>query len=72
MKKNMSIAENFMRSATDPAAMTALLKQYKEPEGVQGFGLKANNKQCKESTANEHGQNVDTREFEMAMRLKLT
>jgi len=72
MKKKMSIDENFMRSANDPAAMTALLKQNKEPEGVQGFGLKANNKQCKESTANEHGQNVDTREFEMAMRLKLT
>jgi hypothetical protein len=59
MKKKMSIDENFMRSAKDPAAMTALRKQNKETEGVQGFGLKANNKQSKKSKANEHGQNVD-------------
>ncbi len=33
----------------------------KESEGVQGFGLKANNKQSKESKTNKHGQNVDKR-----------
>jgi hypothetical protein len=34
MKKKMSIDGNFMRSAKDPAAMTALLKQNKESEGA--------------------------------------
>jgi len=33
----------------------------KESEGVQYFGLKANNRQSKESKTNKHGQNVDKR-----------
>jgi hypothetical protein len=56
----MSIDGNFIRSAKDPAAMTALQQQAKQgTRRVQGFGLKANNKQSKKSKANEHGQNVD-------------
>jgi hypothetical protein len=37
MKKKMSIDENFMRSAKDPAAMAALLKQSRESEGKQAW-----------------------------------
>jgi hypothetical protein len=37
MKKKMSIDENFMRSAKDPAAMHALPKQRRESEGKQAW-----------------------------------
>ena len=38
MKKKMSIDENFMRSAKDPAAMTALLKQTRNQKGFSISG----------------------------------